>query len=141
MSGKLASKNRPQTSTRFFQNPFLWTGTTYFAEGLPYSIVRQISSVFFKDHNATLQAIGLTSLYGLPWTLKFLWAPFIESFGTKRKWLCLMQFFLVIVAFMMGFASTLPEALKLVAILFFVFLQIHALRLVYMRGHLLSAIS
>ena len=141
MSGKLANKNNAQTPTRFFQNPFLWTGTTYFAEGLPYSIVRQISSVFFKDHNATLQAIGLTSLYGLPWTLKFLWAPFIESFGTKRKWLCLMQIFLGIVAFLMGVASTLPEPLKFVAILFFVMAVLSATNDIAIDGYYMEALD
>ncbi|MBW2646236.1 MAG: MFS transporter [Deltaproteobacteria bacterium] len=137
----VTNTNAPQKPTRFLQNPFLWTGTTYFAEGLPFSLVRQISSVFFKDHNATLQAIGLTSLYGLPWTLKFLWAPFIESVGTKRKWLCLMQLCLMVVALLMAFASTLPESLKFVAILFFVMAVLSATNDIAIDGYYMEALD
>lgn len=137
----MSNSNTSPKPARLLQIPLLWTGTTYFAEGLPYSLVRQISSVFFKDHNATLQAIGLTSLYGLPWTLKFLWAPFIESFGTKRKWLCMMQFFLVIIALLMGFASTLPNALTFVAILFFVMAVLSATNDIAIDGYYMEALD
>jgi len=65
--------------------------TTYFAEGFPYSLVRVVSSVFFKDSGASLQAVGLTSLYGLPWVLKFAWAPFVDAFSTKRRWVVAME--------------------------------------------------
>ena len=83
-----------------------WIATTYFAEGFPYSVVRQISSVFFKDSGASLQAIGMTSLYGLPWVLKFLWAPFVDEFSTKRRWLLLMEACLTAVIFLMATGST-----------------------------------
>ncbi len=54
------------------QIPYVWAFTTYFAEGFPYTIIRIVSSVFFRDIHVSLQAIGLTSLFGLPWILKFL---------------------------------------------------------------------
>ena len=66
------------------EHPPFWVGTLYFAEGFPYSLVRQISTVYFKDFGASLQAVGLTSLYGLPWVLKFAWAPLADAFATKR---------------------------------------------------------
>ncbi len=56
-------------------NPSIWAFTTYFAEGFPYSIIRTVSSLFFRDMKMSLEGIGLTSLFGLPWVLKFLWAP------------------------------------------------------------------
>lgn len=64
-----------------------WVVSTYFAEGLPYALVRLVSTPFFKDNGASLEAIGLTSLYGLPWNLKFLWAPAVDTTATKRRWL------------------------------------------------------
>jgi PAT family beta-lactamase induction signal transducer AmpG len=64
-----------------------WTSSTYFAEGLPYSVVHQISAQFFTASGASLQAIGLTSLYGLAWNLKFLWSPLIDVFSNKKSWL------------------------------------------------------
>src|SRR5438477_11498486 len=79
----------------------LWATTTYFAEGLPYSIVHQISSQFFTAAGASLQAIGLTSLYGLAWNLKFLWSPFVDTISTKKNWLvCLELLLAVVVAFL-----------------------------------------
>jgi len=99
---------------------FVWAFSTYFAEGFPYSIVRQVSSVFFKDNGASLQAIGLTSLYGLPWVLKFLWAPFVDEFSTKRNWLLSMEICLTGVLLLVALGSTLPNPLTLVAFLFLV---------------------
>ena len=74
----------------------LWATTTYFAEGLPYSIVHQISSQFFTAAGASLQAIGLTSLYGLAWNLKFVWSPLIDLISTKKNWLVRLELLLAI---------------------------------------------
>ena len=62
--------------------PHVWAFTTYFAEGLPYTLIRMVSSVFFRDMRVSLEAIGLTSLFGIPWVIKFLWGPLIDQFGT-----------------------------------------------------------
>jgi hypothetical protein len=66
------------------QIPYVWAFTTYFAEGFPYTIIRIVSSVFFRDMHVSLQAIGLTSLFGLPLSLKFLWGPQVDQYGTKH---------------------------------------------------------
>lgn len=63
-----------------------WVLTTYFAEGLPYSLVHQVSAQFFTAVGASIEAVGLTSLYGLAWNLKFLWSPLVDRFGTLRGW-------------------------------------------------------
>jgi PAT family beta-lactamase induction signal transducer AmpG len=64
-----------------------WVASTYFAEGLPYSLVHQVSGQLFTALGASLSAVGLTSLYGLAWNVKFLWSPLVDRFGTSRKWL------------------------------------------------------
>ena len=38
--------------------------STYFAEGLPFSIVHQMSAQFFTFVGASLEDVGLTALYG-----------------------------------------------------------------------------
>ncbi len=96
---------------KLLRRPFIWCATTYFAEGFPYSLVRQISSVYFKDLHASLPAIGMTSLYGLPWTLKFLWAPYLDRYGTKRKWILILEGILCIA--ILGFAAMSETALAL----------------------------
>ncbi len=64
-----------------------WVLSTYFAEGLPYSIVHQVATQeYFTAMGANLEAIGLTSLYHLAWNFKFAWSPFVERVGTTRRW-------------------------------------------------------
>ena len=100
--------------------PFIWAFTTYFAEGFPYTIIRTISSVFFRDRGVSLEAIGLTSLFGLPWVLKFLWGPYLDEFGTKRKWLLIMQGLLVVMIAITAFLSPLTWAIPAIATILFI---------------------
>jgi MFS transporter, PAT family, beta-lactamase induction signal transducer AmpG len=99
--------------------PHVWAFTTYFAEGLPYSVIRSVSSVFFRDMKVSLEAIGLTSLYGLPWVLKFLWGPQIDQFGTKRRWMLAMQLALAVLVLGVAILSGLPSGVKIISILLF----------------------
>jgi len=108
------------TSRNIFQTPHVWAFTTYFAEGFPYTIIRTVSSVFFRDMKVSLEAIGLTSLFGLPWVLKFLWGPLIDQFSTKRQWMLSMQFMLILVFCAVAFIVPLCRGVMIIAILFFV---------------------
>jgi MFS family permease len=99
--------------------PHVWAFTTYFAEGLPYTIIRMVSSVFFRDMRVSLEAIGLTSLFGIPWVIKFLWGPLIDEFGTKRKWMLIMQFLLVLLFLVVAFVSPLPLGVAIIGGLLF----------------------
>ena len=105
---------------KFLQVPHVWAFTTYFAEGFPYTIIRIISSVFFRDMRVSLEAIGLTSLFGLPWVLKFLWGPQIDQYGTKRRWMLTMQFLLVFMVIAVAFLSPLPGGIRIIAVLFLI---------------------
>lgn len=64
-----------------------WVILLYFAEGFPYGVYLEVWSVYFRSHGVSLKAIGLISLLGLPWTLKFLWAPLVDRFGDRRHWI------------------------------------------------------
>lgn len=108
------------TPKKIVQTPHVWAFTTYFAEGFPYTIIRTISSVFFRDMKVSLEAIGLTSLFGLPWVLKFLWGPRIDQFGTKRQWMLCMQCLLVLGLFLVAFSAPLVHGVAIVAVLFLV---------------------
>lgn len=68
-----------------------WVATTYFAEGLPYSIVNQVASEYLTAMRTDLVTLGLTSLYHLPWNFKFAWAPFVDRLLGMRTWLIVMQ--------------------------------------------------
>jgi PAT family beta-lactamase induction signal transducer AmpG len=122
--------------------PFLWAFTTYFAEGFPYILIRTLSTFFFRASGASLEATGLTSLYGLPWIVKFLWAPYLDSFGTKRRWLLLSQGLLaatfVLIALLSGFPSW---SLALIALLFFLASFVAANHDTAIDGYYLEALS
>lgn len=79
------------------KKPGLYIPTLYFAEGLPYTVVMMMSGVFFKSLGADNIFIGLTSFLGLPWILKFAWAPLVDFYATKRGWIVVAQLVLAIV--------------------------------------------
>ena len=55
------------------RNPWLWIPTLYFAEGIPYFIVNNISVVMFKNMGMPNGMLALyTSLLYLPWGNWFL---------------------------------------------------------------------
>jgi len=59
----------------------------YFAQGLPSGLLGRALPPLLRGHGVSLSAIGFTALLALPWTLKFLWAPFLDRFWTRRRWL------------------------------------------------------
>lgn len=91
---------KPSLARRLAAAP--WVASTYYAEGLPYSIVRQISSQYFTAMGTSLAAIGNTSLLGLAWNAKLLWAPLLERYGTRRRWVWTLQAALGLLALAMA---------------------------------------
>ena len=131
----------PHKKKHIFQIPHVWAFTTYFAEGFPYSIIRIISSVFFRDMRVSLEAIGLTSLFGIPWVLKFLWGPQVDQYGTKRKWMLLMQSLLFVMVIAAAFIAPLSEGVRIIAILFFVGSFVAATHDIAIDGYYMEALD
>ncbi len=123
------------------QSPYIWAFTTYFAEGFPYTIVRIISSVFFRDMGVSLQAIGLTSLYGIPWVLKFLWGPHIDEYGTKRRWMLSMQFCLIVLIFLVALFVSVPGGIKLIAVVLLIASFVAATHDMAIDGYYMEALD
>lgn len=74
------------------KSPILWVPTLYFAMGLPFVVLNMVSSLMFKGLGVSDAKITLwTSLIMLPWTLKFIWSPFLEIFKTKKFFVILTQ--------------------------------------------------
>ena len=126
---------------RFLQSPHVWTLTTYFAEGFPYTVIRIISSVFFRDMKVGLEGIGLTSLFGLPWVLKFLWGPQVDLYGTKRTWMLSTQSLLVCMILGAALLSCLPQGITAIAILFFMGSFIAATHDIAIDGYYMEALD
>jgi len=72
-------------------NKLFWVGLLYFAEGFPLGIFYEIFPVYFRQQGVELRQIGVLSLLGLAWTLKFLWAPAIDYWRHHRRWMATMD--------------------------------------------------
>ena len=73
-------------------NPIAWVPTAYFAMGLPFIAVNLVSTFMFKDLGISDTQIAFwTSVIMLPWTLKFLWSPFLEMYRTKKFFVIVTQ--------------------------------------------------
>ncbi|HEB26850.1 MAG TPA: MFS transporter [Porticoccus sp.] len=69
---------------------------TGFSSGLPLYVVIQLLQVWLRDNDAGLAEIGLFALVGMPYTIKFLWAPLMDRYtppilGRRRGWMLPMQ--------------------------------------------------
>ncbi len=89
-------------------SPWLWVPTLYFAEGIPYFLVNNISVMMFAKLGVPNGQMALfTSLLYLPWTVKPLWSPFVDIIKTKRWWIIAMQ--ALMTAAMVLLTLTLPK--------------------------------
>ena len=71
-----------------------------FACGLPLLLTISVLQAWMKDEGVDLTVIGMMSLVGLPYTVKFLWAPFMDRFtlpflGRRRGWMLIAQIALI----------------------------------------------
>ncbi len=67
-----------------------------FSCGLPLLLTISLLQAWMKEEGVDLTVIGLMAFVGLPYTVKFLWAPFLDRYtlpflGRRRGWLLLAQ--------------------------------------------------
>lgn len=67
-----------------------------FASGLPLALTAGTLQAWLAAEAVDLKTIGIFTLVGLPYTLKFLWAPLMDRivppwFGRRRGWMLLSQ--------------------------------------------------
>ena len=74
-------------TTPLLRNKLFWVGLLYFAEGFPLGVFYEIFPVYFRQQGVELRQIGVLSLLGLAWTLKFLWAPAVDYWRHHRRWM------------------------------------------------------
>jgi PAT family beta-lactamase induction signal transducer AmpG len=74
-----------------------------FSAGVPLLMTLSILQAWMKDFGIDLSTIGIFGLVGLPYSLKFMWAPFLDRFslpflGRRRGWLLLSQVSIILTA-------------------------------------------
>lgn len=99
-----------------------------FSSGLPLLLTGSTLQAWCKDSGLNLSSISLFALVGIPYTVKFLWAPFLDHYtppflGRRRGWLLITQLLLTAAIASLGFVhpadSAFVVALVALAVTFF----------------------
>ena len=97
-------------------SPWAWVPTLYFAQGIPYFIVNNISVLMFAKMGVPNGEMALfTSLLYLPWTIKPFWSPFIDIIKTKRWWIISMQILMSIAFILLTLSIPKPDEATIAA--------------------------
>ncbi len=91
-----------------------------FSSGLPFFLTSRTLQAWMTKENVELTAIGLFSLVGLPYSLKFIWSPVLDRYvppflGRRRGWLLILQVALFLAIAAMAFQNP-AKSLRLLAI-------------------------
>lgn len=97
----LATLGNRRTAAVFFMG---------FSSGIPLALTGSTLQAWMKTEGVDLSVIGLFSLVGLPYALKFLWAPFMDRFvppilGRRRGWILVTQMCLLVAIIAMAFSN------------------------------------
>ncbi|MFP6687088.1 MAG: MFS transporter [Polyangiaceae bacterium] len=121
--------------------PHVWVSTTYFAEGYPYTIINNFAEIIFQQLGASLRVVGLTSLFHLPWNLKFLWGPLLDRYETKRRWLIGVEVLLTIGLVVLALFATQTQWLGAIGTCFMLLAVLAATHDIAIDGYYLEALD
>jgi len=84
-----------------------------FASGLPYVLIFITLTAWLRDVGIDLSLIGFISWIMLTYSLKFLWAPFVDrsptkffkKYGHRRSWIITMQLQIIISLIVLSFIN------------------------------------
>lgn len=113
----------------------------YFSQGLPFAFLTQTLPLLLRDRGVDLRAVGLATLLGLPYGLKFLWAPWIDP-RPRRAMLLPLQALTVALLAILAFAEPAQGGtlLPFLTLVFFVNL-VSATQDIATDGFAVSALS
>ena len=100
----------PSIITSLFNRRMLVALMMGFSCGLPLLLTLTVLQAWMTDAGVDLATIGLYSLVGLPYTLKFFWSPIFDRFtlplfGRRRGWLLVAQLSLMASLVWLGFSN------------------------------------
>ena len=75
-----------------------------YCSGLPLLLTGGTLQAWMTDEKIDLTAIGMVSLIGMPYVLKFLWAPFLDRYqipflGRRKGWMIIFQILILVSIF------------------------------------------
>jgi PAT family beta-lactamase induction signal transducer AmpG len=100
-----------------FSGRMLITLLMGFSSGLPLLLTMSVLQAWMTLEGVDLKTIGLFALVGVPYTLKFLWAPLLDRYtpsllGRRRGWLLLAQLGLMLSIVLLAFTSPADSPLS-----------------------------
>ena len=72
--------------------------------GIPLYLILSTLFIWLTRESIDISTVGLFALTSIPWSIKFLWSPFLDKYnvfilknylGHRKSWLLLIQFFLI----------------------------------------------
>ncbi len=100
-------------------HPLKWVPTVYFAMGLPFVVLNMVAAVMFKNLQVPNAQIAFwTSLIMWPWTIKFLWSPFLEIFKTKKFFVVSTQILSGLLFGIAALALNIPDCFAILIAIF-----------------------
>ncbi|MBI5445671.1 MAG: AmpG family muropeptide MFS transporter [Deltaproteobacteria bacterium] len=94
-----------------YANPrVLWVLLLGFSSGIPLALTTTTLQAWMQAEKVDLRVIGIFSLVGLPYTVKFLWSPLMDRFalpflGRRRGWMLASQVGLIAAVAAMAFSD------------------------------------
>jgi len=82
----MSAPSAPTPPARTARRVLPWVAILYFSEGLPLGLFFDLFPVHMRQGGVSPADIGLLSLLGLAWTVKFLWAPLVDAVRRHRAW-------------------------------------------------------
>jgi PAT family beta-lactamase induction signal transducer AmpG len=79
-----------------------WIAALAFASGFPFGLINETVPIYLRTHGASLVDIGRLAKLSLPWSLKWLWAPLVDRYGTRRRWIVSCLVGLAVLTFGLG---------------------------------------
>ena len=94
----------------YLEKKMLITLSMGFVSGVPLLLTITLLQAWLTDEGISKYTIGLFALVGLPYSLKFIWAPIFDYFtilklGRRRGWLLVTQILLIISIIALGMGN------------------------------------
>ncbi len=95
----------------YFSKKLIFIFIMGISSGIPLYLILSTLMIWLTRESIDLSTIGLFSLTQIPWSLKFLWAPFLDYFkvpvlnnflGKRKAWLVVTQFCLIVSIILLG---------------------------------------
>jgi PAT family beta-lactamase induction signal transducer AmpG len=106
------------SATKRILNPALWVPTSYLSEGIPFAMAIWVTGTMFKNLGLPDGQIALvTGSIGIAWSLKPIWASFLDMYRTKKFFVLVTELIMAGLLAGIGLALKVPSYFTIITIL------------------------